>query len=214
MPKILPNATDLYALTDANLSLGRPLRDVVTALLESGVRIIQYREKHAPIRQMLEECLLMRALTKEASACFIVDDHVELAMLSQADGVHIGQEDLPIAAVRSLVGQQMIIGVSTHGPEQAQEAVRNGADYIGVGPVFATKTKENVVDPVGVEYVSWVAANISLPFVAIGGIKAHNVAQVVRSGARCCALVSEFVGAQDIRAKVKEVRLAMQQALS
>ena len=135
---------------------------------------------------------------------------MDLAILAEADGVHIGQEDFPLPAVRQLVGPKMCIGLSTHSPEQARAAVAVGADYIGVGPIFATRTKEDVVAPVGFDYLDWVAANISIPFVAIGGIKEHNITDVARHGARCCALVSELVGAPDIAAKVQAVRAAMQ----
>lgn len=209
MARILPGETDLYALTDSRLSLGRPLESVARALLESGVKILQYREKKLPGAKMLEECRMLRRLANEYGACFIVDDHIDLAMLAEADGIHIGQEDVPLADARRLVGRDMIIGLSTHSPEQARKAVEEGADYIGVGPIFATRTKEDVVAPVGFEYLDWVAAHISLPFVAIGGIKVHNIGQVARHGARCCALVSELVGAPDIGAKVAEVRKAM-----
>ena len=133
--------------------------------------------------------------------------------LAEADGVHIGQEDFPLPAVRQLVGPKMCIGLSTHSPEQARAAVAVGADYIGVGPIFATKTKEDVVAPVGFDYLDWVAANISIPFVASGGIKEHNITDVARHGARCCALVSELVGAPDIAAKVQAVRAAMQRGM-
>ena len=213
MPAILPGRTDIYALTDSRLSLGRPLAVVAGALLESGVRILQYREKKLKAGKMLEECRLLRRLTERAGACFIVNDHIDIAMLVGADGVHIGQEDLPVPEVRRLVGPDMLIGLSTHTPEQAVAAVNAGADYIGVGPIFATQTKEEVVDPVGFDYLEWVARNIELPFVAIGGIKEHNIADVARHGARCCALVSELVGAQDIHAKVEAVRRAMKQGL-
>lgn len=209
MPVILPGQTDLYALTDARLSLGRPPAEVAEALLDAGVRILQYREKKLKAGKMLEECRLLRRLAGEAGACFIVNDHIDIAMLVEADGVHIGQEDLPLPEVRRLVGPKMIIGLSTHTPDQARAAVAAGADYIGVGPIFATQTKEDVVDPVGFAYLDWVTANIDVPFVAIGGIKAHNVGEVVRHGGRCCALVSELVGAPDIRERVAAVRRAM-----
>ena len=214
MPRILPGQTDLYALTDARLSRGRSLRDVVQALLGAGIKILQYREKHLPMGKMLEECRMLRAMTLEANACLIIDDYVDLALLCKADGVHIGQDDLPLADVRSLCGKDMIIGVSTHSPEQAVQAMNRGADYIGVGPIYATKTKEDVVAPVGLSYLRWVAENIHIPFVAIGGIKEHNVAEVCANGARCAALVSEFVGAADIGAKVRAVRSVMQKTLS
>ena len=213
MAKILPGETDIYAITDAGLSLGRPLEEVASALLGAGVRILQYREKKLKAGAMLEECRLLRRLTAEAGACFIVNDHVDIAMLVQADGVHVGQEDLPVPEVRKLVGPDMIIGLSTHEPEQALAARGLGADYLGVGPIFATQTKEDVVAPVGFDYLDWVAANIDLPFVAIGGIKTHNIGDVARHGARCCCLVSELVGAPDIAASVRAVREAMAEGL-
>lgn len=209
MPLILPGQTDLYALTDSRLSLNRPLPVVAAALLEGGVRILQYREKKLKAGRMLEECRVLRRMTEKAGACFIVNDHIAIAMLVGADGVHIGQEDLPVSEVRRLVGRDMLIGVSTHSPEQAVAAVDAGADYIGVGPLFATRTKEDVVPPVGLGYLDWVARNIELPFVAIGGIKEGNIAEVAAHGARCCALVSELVGARDIKARVAAVRAAM-----
>lgn len=214
MAKILPGETDLYALTDSRLSLGRSVEEVAEALLAAGVKILQYREKKLPAGKMLAECRVLREMTRNAGACFIVDDHVDLAMLVGADGVHIGQEDLPLAETRKLVGPDVLIGLSTHSPGQALAAVAAGADYIGVGPIFATKTKEDVVDPVGFEYLDWVAANISLPFVAIGGIKLHNIGEVAAHGARCCAMVSELVGAADIGGTVARARQAMRQRLA
>lgn len=204
--------TDIYAITDSNLSLGRSLEHVVGALLRAGVRIVQYREKDKDAGSMLEECRLLRRLTQEAGACFIVNDHVDIALLVDADGVHVGQEDLPVAAVRNLVGPQRIIGVSTHGPEQLARAIAQGADYVGVGPVFATNTKKNVCAPVGLDYVRHAAQHSTIPFVAIGGIKQHNVTSVLAAGATCCCLVSELVGAEAIDDKVQQVRATMAQA--
>lgn len=201
--------TDIYAITDSRLSHGRSIQEVVTELLVAGVRIIQYREKKKKAGEMLQECQIIRQLTKEAGACFIVNDHIDIAQLVEADGVHIGQEDLPVHEVRRLVGEDCLIGLSTHSPEQAQAAIAVGADYIGVGPIFPTQTKEDVCAPVGFTYLDYVVANIKLPFVAIGGIKEHNIAQVCEHGARCCCLVSELVGAEDIGAKVAAVRQAM-----
>lgn len=206
MSVILPSETDLYAITDSRLSLGRPLRDVAQSLLESGIKILQYREKKLPAGRMLEECRMLRELTSRYAACFIVNDHIDIAMLVDADGVHVGQDDLPVAEVRKLLGAGKCVGLSTHSPEQARKAVEAGADYIGVGPIFATRTKEDVVAPVGFEYLEWVAKNIELPYVAIGGIKAHNIAEVGKRGGYCRALVSELVGAPDIAAKVRELR--------
>lgn len=192
----------LYGLTAEKFSLGRSNADVVAAMLDAGVRIIQYREKTKKMGLKYEECLRLRAMTREADAAFIVNDDIDLALLVGADGVHVGQEDLPVAAVRTLVGEKMAIGLSTHSPEQARAAVAHGADYIGVGPIFATQTKDDVCAPVGLEYLDFVVREIDLPFVAIGGIKEHNLAEVAAHGARCLALVTEITQAQDIKKKI------------
>jgi thiamine-phosphate pyrophosphorylase len=192
----------LYGLTAEKFSLGRRNADVVQAMLDGGIRIIQYREKTKKMGLKYEECLQLRAMTREAGAAFIVNDDIDLALLVGADGVHVGQEDLPLEAVRSLVGENMAIGLSTHSPEQALAAQARGADYIGVGPVFATQTKEDVCAPVGFAYLDFVAGNLNLPFVAIGGIKEHNLREVATHGARCMALVTEITAAPDIRGKI------------
>lgn len=213
MSLILPGEAGLYALTDSRLSKGRSLQEVARALLEAGIKILQYREKKASMAQKYQECLMLRNLTLDYGACFIVNDHVELALACKSDGLHVGQDDLPLPVLRKLA-PNLAIGISTHSPEQALTAQRQGADYIGVGPIFATQTKEDVVAPVGFEYLEWVAKNIRVPFVAIGGIKAHNIYEVARHGANCCALVSELVGADNIGEKVQEVDLAMQAGIS
>jgi thiamine-phosphate pyrophosphorylase len=196
----------LYGLTAEKFSLGRSNADVVQAMLDGGIRIIQYREKTKKMGLKYEECLQLRAMTREAGAAFVVNDDIDLALLVGADGVHVGQEDLPLEAVRSLVGENMAIGLSTHSPEQALAAEARGADYIGVGPIFATRTKEDVCAPVGFAYLDFVAGNLNLPFVAIGGIKEHNLGEVATHGARCMALVTEITAAADIRGKIAALK--------
>lgn len=201
--------TDIYGITAEEYSLGRSNVEVVARMIDSGIRVIQYREKQKKARSMYEECLKIREMTKEAGVTLIVNDHIDLAILVDADGVHIGQDDLPPGKVRELVGEGMIVGLSTHSPAQALAAVETGVDYIGVGPIFATKTKKDVCDPVGLEYLEFVVRNIELPFVAIGGIKEHNIAEVSRRGARCIAAVTEIVGAEDIIGRVRALRTAI-----
>ncbi|ACV62540.1 thiamine-phosphate pyrophosphorylase [Desulfofarcimen acetoxidans DSM 771] len=198
--------TDIYGITAEEYSLGRSNLEVVSMMIDSGIKLIQYREKEKKTREKYEECLKIREMTRQVGVAFIVNDHVDLALLVDADGVHLGQDDLPPEQVRQLVGEQMLIGLSTHCPEQADAAVKAGVDYIGVGPIFATRTKKDVCDPVGLEYLEYVADNIRLPFVAIGGIKEHNLAEVSSRGARCVALVTEIVGAGDIRGKVSALK--------
>lgn len=197
---------ELYSITAEDHSNGKSNIDVVKELIDTGVKIIQYREKSKKALYKYEECLEIRKLTKDADVTFIVNDDIDIAILVSADGVHVGQEDVPIEKVRELVGDSMIIGLSTHSPLQAQDAVKRGADYIGVGPIFKTQTKVDVVDPVGFEYLDYVVESIDIPFVAIGGIKEHNLKQVVDHGASCVCLVSEIVGARDISEKVKNIK--------
>ncbi|NPV26546.1 MAG: thiamine phosphate synthase [Firmicutes bacterium] len=198
---------DIYGITAEEYSRGRSNLDVVAQMIAAGIKVIQYREKDKQMRQKYEECLKIREMTRQAGVTLIVNDHVDLALLVDADGIHLGQDDLPPEKVRELVGENMIIGLSTHSPTQAEAALKSGVvDYIGVGPIFATSTKKDVCAPVGLEYLDYVVKNIDLPFVAIGGIKEHNLAEVSGRGARCIALVTEIVGAEDIVAKVHSLR--------
>lgn len=202
-------AGGIYCLTAEKFSKGRSNIEVVRAMLDNGIDIVQYREKTKKGGAKLAECMEIRSMTLAAGAAFIINDDIDLALLVEADGVHIGQEDFPVQAVRSLVGEGVAIGLSTHAPEEAQSAVTSGADYIGVGPIYATQTKEDACAPVGHEYLEYVAANLDLPFVAIGGIKEHNIGEVVRRGGRCVAMVTEIVGADDIKGMINRLNAAM-----
>ncbi|MCL5105399.1 MAG: thiamine phosphate synthase [Armatimonadetes bacterium] len=204
-------STDIYGITADEYSLGRGNVETVRLMAEAGVKVIQYREKDKSARQMYEECLAIRELTRIGGVTFIVNDHVDLAVAVEADGVHIGQDDLPPEKVRQLVGDEMIIGLSTHSPTQARAAmdIADIIDYIGVGPIFATNTKKDVSEPVGLEYLEYVVNNVKVPFVAIGGIKEHNIGLVRAGGAGIISLVTEIVGAPDIAAKVAAIRAAL-----
>lgn len=206
--------TDLYCILAEEFSQGRSNIEIARDLIESGVKVIQYREKEKKALYKYQECLQLRQITKEAGVTFIINDDIDIALLVRADGVHIGQEDLPIEEVRKLVGDEMIIGLSTHSPEQGIDAVAKGADYIGVGPIFKTYTKKDVCDPVGLEYLDFVVNNLDIPFVAIGGIKEHNIARVANHGARCICLVTDIVGAQDIGAKITALRWQLKGVVS
>ncbi len=197
----------IYGITAEKFSRGRSNTEVVCAMIAGGVSIIQYREKRPAksYREMLAECRQIRELTRQAGVLFIVNDYTDLALLSDADGVHVGQDDLPVAEVRRLVGPHKLIGLSTHSPEQARQAQVQGADYIGVGPLYSTHTKDDVCAPVGLAYLDYAVAHVKLPFVAIGGIKTHHMAEVVRRGARTICLVTEIVGAQDISATARQL---------
>lgn len=166
--------------------------------LEGGADFIQLRDKTSTKREILEKARMLRELTKRYNVPFIVNDHVDIALAVDADGVHLGQDDLPLKEARKMIGDK-IIGISTHSIEQARKAEEEGADYIGVGPIFPTQTKEDVVEPVTLSYLREVVKEISIPFVPIGGIKLHNVDEVLDAGARSVCVVSEVVGSSDVK---------------
>lgn len=201
----------IYTITAEAMSNGRDNIEVVGQMLKAGIKFIQYREKTKPALDRYNECLKLRQMTRDNGAIFIIDDFVDLAMAVNADGVHIGQTDLPAQVVRQLIGNDKIIGLSTHSEEQLQKANMLGdiIDYIGVGPVYATQTKKNAV-PVGFSYVEYATKNSKHPFVAIGGIKEHNICDVAAHGAKTFAIVSEIVGADDIVGKINSIKNTLQ----
>lgn len=194
----------LYGITAEKYSNGRDNITVVKEMIEAGIKIIQYREKYKSMKEKYEECIRIREITKEKGVIFIINDHIDLAMMVNADGIHIGQDDIPIKEVRKIAGSK-IIGLSTHSPEQLKKAIEDGADYIGVGPIYKTYTKDDVCDPVGLEYLEYAVKNATIPFVAIGGIKEGNIDEVIKRGAKTICLVTEIVGAEDIQSKVKSI---------
>jgi len=167
-----------------------------------GARIIQYREKEAPAALRLETARRIRALTRRSGALFIVNDQLDIALLSEADGVHLGQDDVPIAEARSLLGPGMIIGISCSSLEESREAERQGADYLGIGAIFATPTKEGY-PVVGLKGLRRIALESSLPLVAIGGVNLGNTADVKAAGAKYAAMVREFQ--EDTAARVAAI---------
>ncbi|MDP3789999.1 MAG: thiamine phosphate synthase [Candidatus Omnitrophota bacterium] len=198
-------AYPLYAITAEEYSLGRGNSEVVRDMLAGGVKILQYRQKEKSGREKYLECVEIRRMTEIAAATFIVNDDVDIALAVKADGVHLGQSDMPIEAARELVKEDMIIGMSTHSPRQAEDAIARGADYIAIGPIFPTQTKKDVCPAVGLEYLDYAVKNVAIPFVAIGGIKLHNIQEVVAHGASRVAMVTEIVSAPDIRARIKKI---------
>lgn len=205
------NDFTLYTITGEQFHPGRSQTEVIEEAIRGGSDIIQLRDKTNPKRTVLRKAEELRELTRRYGVTFIVNDHIDIALAVDADGIHLGQDDLPLAAARRIMGDK-IIGISTHAIEEAREAQREGADYIGVGPVFATKSKVDVVDPVTTTYVRQVAAEITIPWVAIGGIKLHNVGEVLQAGARRICAISEIVGSSDVQGTCEAFRLAIQKA--
>ncbi len=197
--------TDIYGITGEEFSAGKSNVQLAKEMIAADIRIIQYRDKNKTKLEKFRQCEAIRKLTRQAKVTFIVNDDLDIALAVGADGVHLGQEDLPVTRVREIVGN-MLIGVSTHNREQAQNALENGADYIGVGPIFQTSTKKNPEKSQGLNYLKWVAENIPVPYVAIGGIKETNILQVKKHGGKCYAMISELAGAASIKDKVSAIR--------
>jgi thiamine-phosphate pyrophosphorylase len=167
-----------------------PLQAVVEKVLKAGVRCIQYREKDLSRRVILQNAILLREMTARFKASLIINDHADIALASDADGVHLGQDDLMLKEARKIMGPK-IVGISTHSLLQAEEAEREGADYIGFGPVFETSTKD-AGSPKGAESIRMIKQNIKIPVVAIGGINPGNIASVFSAGAGAVAVASSI----------------------
>lgn len=195
----------LYLIVDPQATRGRDVVSVAGAAIRAGVRIIQYRDKVRMKGEMLPEVRRLRDLCRQAGVLFIVNDHADLALVAGADGVHVGQKDLPVADLRRILPPTMIIGCSTNNLAEACRARDDGADYVGVGSIFPTTTKVDT-RPAGLETIREIrAAGLGLPLVAIGGITAENVAEVVRAGADAYAVISAVCGADDPAAAAAEL---------
>ncbi|MGL5703135.1 MAG: thiamine phosphate synthase [Cetobacterium sp.] len=185
--------TGIYAITDSECGKDKEFLTYCEELLQGGAKIIQYREKSRDIKKLFKEAKELKILTQKYNAIFIVNDHLDIALLVDADGIHIGQDDLPISEVRKVLGKNKIIGISTHNLNEAEEAVKNGADYIGVGPIFHTDTKKDAGNPLTLNFLEEVEKNINLPYTVIGGIKESNLDEVLSRGAKSVCLISELI---------------------
>lgn len=193
--KLILGNKKLYLVTNSDkFDSDDAFLDAVASALKGGVDILQLREKNMPANRIIELGKKIKLLCAEYNATFIVNDRVDIAAILEADGVHLGQDDMDVASARKILGNNAIIGVSTHAPEQAQKAVQDGADYIGMGPVFTTPTKPGRKS-VGLEYVEWVSKNIDIPAFAIGGIDLDNVGEVIQHGAKRIAVVRAIINA-------------------
>ncbi|MFN3476319.1 MAG: thiamine phosphate synthase [Candidatus Methylomirabilales bacterium] len=188
---------ELCVITDRKVSGGLSHREMAERALQGGASIIQLRDKEASPRALLPEAFALAQLCRQYGATFIVNDRLDLALASGADGVHLGQDDLPAQAARRLL-QGKLLGVSTHSVEQAVQAEEDGADYIGVGPIFPTATKETGYRPLGLEGLRKIREAVKIPVLAIGGIDFENAPLVIQAGADGVAVISAVVGAHDI----------------
>lgn len=207
----------LYVITCTPVQGASGYAAMVTAACEGGADIVQFRDKILPWKQRYEVAAQLRKICVDHKTLFIVNDSVDLALAVQADGVHLGQDDLPLAAAQELVRRSgrrdFLIGKSTHSLEQAKQAEREWADYIGIGPVFKTPTKPTY-EPIGLELVRQVTSHVRTPHVAIGGIDVNNVAFVQEAGARRVAVVRAACGASDILTATRRLKQTILEASS
>jgi thiamine-phosphate diphosphorylase len=202
----------LHVLTDPVLARGRSHREIAEAALRGGADIIQLRDKRLDLRRLIDAGLELRALLNDAGKLLVVNDHVQVARAIDADGVHLGPEDLPVGQARDLWPRPKILGASARTEERALLLEAQGADYLGVGPVYGTKTKGNAPPAVGLECVTSMAKAVRIPVIAIGGIDAKNAAQTIRAGAAGVAVISAVVGAEDVEAAARAIRRALDEA--
>ena len=193
---------DFYFVTDSELSKNDIFSDVKSAL-KAGCKIIQYREKNKNTKEMIEEVKQLKQLCK-GKAIFLVNDRVDIALATDADGVHIGQEDIPFQIAKMLLGRYKIIGLTVHNLKEAKKAEKLGVSYIGLAPIFKTDTKEDARDPIGTKMIETVRKEVNLPIVAVGGINKDNLKEVVESGADSVVSIYAVLNSNDIYNKVME----------
>lgn len=200
----------IYLVTDDGCLQGRALIDCVREALEGGVTLVQYRTKTASSAEMYAEALQLKALCDSFNVPLIINDRLDIAMAVGAAGVHLGQDDLPCAAARKILGEDYLIGVSAHNPAEAKAALQSGADYLGCGAVFGTATKADV-QKLGTEGLAAICKAKGLPVVGIGGVTADNYREVRAAGADGAAIVSGILAQPDIRATVKAIAKVSQE---
>jgi thiamine-phosphate pyrophosphorylase len=204
-----PNSLSLYAILDPRFLRGRNLVEVARALVRGGVTCLQLRDKEASNRDLYEEARLLKASLHPLGIPFIVNDRLDIALAVEADGVHLGEEDIPICEARRILGKGKILGASADTVEAVTRAAREGVDYIGFGAVFPTGTKEDA--RLGsLALLPQVKREVSIPVVAIGGIKRSNALEVLKAGADGLAVISDLLEAEDVEARAREFSVILQ----
>ncbi len=194
----------LYMILDHDALMGRSLLDMASAVIEGGVRHIQYRAKGLANREAFLHASQLKSLAHRSGVTLLINDSVDLALAVEADGVHLGQEDFPLSAARALLGPKRMIGISAHTLDQAREAEAGGADYLGIGPVFSSTTKQTR-PPLGCEWLKQFRREVRIPIIAIGGISATNVRQVMAAKVDGVAVVSAVLSQPDVAAATAEL---------
>ncbi len=189
-----------YFITDSGLSRAGNTSDVMKAAA-CGIEVVQYRNKNAETREMYDEALRLREICRDLT--FLINDRIDIALAVDADGVHLGQSDMPCTTARKLLGREKVIGVTVHNLSEALEAERLGADYLGVSPIFKTATKTDAGKPAGITLIEEIRQQVDIPLIAIGGIDHSNAPAVIRAGADGLCAISCVVASSDVAAQIK-----------
>ncbi len=195
----------LYLVTDRGLARGRSTLDIVKAAVNGGVTCVQLREKDCSTLEFIEQALSIKDYLSARGIPLIINDRLDVAQAVKADGIHLGQTDMPLDMARVIVGDSMIIGISAESLEDAIEGEKGGADYLGVSPIYATPTKTDTAPALGLEGLCQIRAAVKIPLVGIGGLNRENAAEVIRNGADGVAVVSAIVSAEDPAAAAGEL---------
>jgi thiamine-phosphate pyrophosphorylase len=191
-----------YFITDSKLSRAGNRSDVLSAI-SCGVKTVQYRSKNAETREMYHEALELCRICREAGSLFLINDRLDIALAVEADGVHVGQSDMPCIKARRLLGEGKIIGVTVHSLSEALRAEEEGADYLGISPIFQTKTKPDAGKPAGIRLIEEIREHVGIPLIAIGGINHSNAPDVVRAGADGICAISCVVAEENVRERIR-----------
>jgi thiamine-phosphate pyrophosphorylase len=202
-------APELHVLTDRYWSRGRDTLEVARAAIAGGADVIQLRDKDASTRELIAQGRALRELTRATGVRLIVNDRVDVALAVEADGVHVGQDDMPVAIARQLMGPDRLVGASAGTLEEALAAAAAGASYLGVGPIYETRGKSDAGAPTGPELLRLIRMQVALPLIAIGGITVERVPEVMSAGASGIAVITAVVSADDITAATRALKQAM-----
>lgn len=203
----------IYFVTEESLSRGRSTEDVCREALQSGVRMIQLRDKSLTKRKRLEKAYILREQTRKHGALFFVDDEVDIALLAGADGVHLGLDDLPVGEVKKKF-PDLLVGASAHNLAEARMAEEHGADYINIGPIYPTNTKKWDKDFLGLDKLKEISGKVNIPYTVMGGIKQDKIKELVLHGARICSVVTAISGADNIRNSSSQLVRELKEALA
>lgn len=199
----------LYLVTDRRFLKDRTLKSAVEDSIKGGVTIVQVREKDVTTREFYKVALEVKEITDKYNVPLIINDRIDIAQAIDADGVHLGQDDMPIKLARKILGKNKIIGISVGNVDEAKEAEKDGADYVGIGAIFFTGSKKDIDTPIGTSGLKEVVESVNIPSVAIGGVNKENLSEVIKTGTNGAAVISAILGKENIEQAAKELKVLL-----